>query len=59
LLTARRGSYNVLERQCCTFIGKNVGQVMKTEGWAEMSKNHPELFQIIFEKMASAQSEQK
>jgi speckle-type POZ protein len=63
LLSAQNGNCGILEKHCCTFIGKNVGMIMKTEGrkgganW--LLSNQPRLVQTILEKMAITAVEQK
>jgi speckle-type POZ protein len=48
LLTARMTNCDILEKQCGTFLIKNVAEVMRTKGWEEMGSSHPEVFKIIF-----------
>jgi hypothetical protein len=50
MITAHLTHCNILEEECCTFISENVAQVKETEGWAEIGRDHPKLFQVILEK---------
>jgi hypothetical protein len=56
LVIANLTNCDILEKKCCAFIIENVAEVMKTEGWAEISRDHPKLFQVILEKNATALS---
>jgi hypothetical protein len=56
LVIANLTHCDILENKCCAFICKNLAKVMKTEGWAEISRDHPKLFQVILEKNATALS---
>jgi hypothetical protein len=50
MITAHLTHCNTLEEECCTFSSENVAKVKETEGWAEIGRDHPKLFQVILEK---------
>jgi hypothetical protein len=47
LVTAHLHLCDILEKECCAYITKNIADVMQTEGWTELGCSHPQIVGVV------------